>query len=153
MGGCTAAVVRFSQYERLASHNRLRHEPGLAPRGGVFDQRGKLLAGSRIAHRVAILNLADPARQLASRHAPTAGEAAVDFASAVALARLPQPSLNDQLAELAALLQLNGGELTAIRRSWRTRTGRSSPRWWCATMSRALSCAGWKSGSGGCPVW
>jgi len=108
-------VVRYSGYERLASHNRLRHEPGLAPRGGVFDQRGKLLAGSRIAHRVAILNLADPARQLASRRAIHAGSVAVDFASAVTMAHLPQPTLDEQLAELAALLKLDGPELTAIR--------------------------------------
>lgn len=108
-------VVRYSRYERLASHNRLRHEPGLAPRGGVFDQRGELLAGSRIAHRVAILNLADPARQLAGRRGVHPGADALDFTSAVALAGLPQPTLDEQLAELDALLDLSDREVVEIR--------------------------------------
>ncbi|MCC7493340.1 MAG: penicillin-binding protein 2 [Fimbriimonadaceae bacterium] len=100
-------VTRFVRYERLASANRVRHEPIDAPRGGIFDRRGTLLAGSRLATQVAILDLADP-RQL--RRGLSVGSGL----GWEALAALPQPPVAEQLHELARLLPLETTAVAAV---------------------------------------
>ncbi len=106
-------VVRYADYERLASQNRVRIEPAPAPRGGIFDCRGTLLAGSRMATRVAILDLGDSSRELSLARRRPHGSSA-DEAAAARL-ELPVPTTAEQLRELADLLGLPPDELASVR--------------------------------------
>lgn len=96
-------VVRYVDHERLASRNRVRYEPTESPRGGIYDRAGRLLAGNRIAHRVAILDLARE------------GETGADARSTAAGAGFPRPSLDEQLQRLTGLLGLSDDEVRRIR--------------------------------------
>lgn len=98
-------VVRYTQYERKASGNRVRLVPTDAPRGGIYDRRGRVLATCRMGYRVSILNLA------ADRTRP---ERRRFGAAAAAEEALPRPAPAGQLAELQALLGLPPGEVARI---------------------------------------
>ncbi len=105
------SVVRFATYEQQASHNRIRLEPTDAPRGGIFDRGGQLLAGNRLAPRVVLFDLAPRHRK--QRHLNPA--AVLQPFEPFGAADLPTPTVADQLASLAALLQLSADELETIR--------------------------------------
>lgn len=94
-------VVRYSQYERQAGANRVRLVPTDAPRGGIYDSRGRVIATCRIAYRVAILNLA------AERQPRRAGGDGDDR---------PRPTVGEQLAELRRLVDLEPAALEQARR-------------------------------------
>lgn len=109
-------IVRYVDHERQASRNRVRYEPTEPPRGGIYDQRRKLLAGNRIAQRVSLLDLARAGERLANAAGGEPNEPlGLGPQAASILAEMPHPSLEVQLAELARLLVLKPTEAARIR--------------------------------------
>lgn len=104
-------VVHGAEYERLAARNLVRLEPTAAPRGAIVDREGRLLATNRLGHRIAILDVAGGQHQHQRRRLLAVNAAAPDEAERVGL---PNPSLDEQLALLTRLLELDTDELAEL---------------------------------------